>query len=169
MDNLKTLFDLALAAESIMRNFYRHSTQLFCHVPRLVDFCKNMEKDESLHIEKLLALRDALSPEKLRQRVDPKDLKAMKEIRMTFPDEILKRIETLDDFFELAHEMESSEINALFQSLLKEYSPSPRETRAFLFLHDAHQENLMALSKEFNLTERRKIRTQMPLGTPLKK
>jgi len=159
MNDLKTLFDLALASESIMRSLYRRSAKFFSHLPRIVEFCARMEKDEILHIEKLLALRDSLSLEQLSQPVDPGELKALREIKKDFPDEAFEKMENLDDFYELANELEFSETNAIFQSLFKKHSPSSRETRSFLLLHDTHQENLVVLSEEFPRAERQKILT----------
>ncbi len=128
-DTVATLFDLAISLETILRALYRKFAQRFAHVPEASRLWEAMGKDEMWHAQKLEAIRDSLSVDELHGEANARMLHAARWLVRLSVDDALKTVRTLQDAYELAHELEHSEVNAIFGFLASEFIPSEAQRR----------------------------------------
>lgn len=118
---IETLFQLALEAEKAARSFYQGLAQKFRHVPEVAAIWQQMMRDEAAHIHRLEEIHVGLTPEQLGASVDADIYWKALGTRRFSAEHSLGMIRDLEDAFQLAHDLEHSEINALFEFILSEF------------------------------------------------
>lgn len=130
-ETIAHLFHLIINVEKRARAFYRGLERKFQHVARASTVWQAMAEDEDDHIDQLEAIYARLSPAQRRAEVDPSVLWKAKEAQAFSPADSLDGVETLDDAFQIAHALEHSEVNALFEFIMDEFV-EPETQRDFL-------------------------------------
>lgn len=150
------LFRCAIASEQVFRAVYLGLARKFASHGDIADFWQSMADDEQNHAVRLERLRDSLSQEQASSASDYEmHLKAQSLRRFSAP-QILQRIQTLDDAYEAAHELEHSEVNLLFEFLSKHFSSS-QEIRQMVALEvKEHTMKLLNFFHAFGGREQRK-------------
>jgi hypothetical protein len=129
--DVSKLFELAIAAERTNEELFRGLAAKFAHYQPVADFWVAYAQDEVLHAQSLEQIRDALSPEQLSAAADPYRLEnAYKALQLQVKD-ALKGIDDLEEAYQLAHEVEHSETNAVFEFLIGNFS-ADQQTQSFL-------------------------------------
>ena len=130
-DTIERLFELSIAAEKTAGDFYAGLAQKFFHLPEVSEFWKGMAGDEEQHMRRLEAIRDSLTSSQLFVPADRAVLDAVKNAVKFSVTEMLASVRNLDDAYELAHDLENSEVNTVFELLSTEFRPS-RERKEFV-------------------------------------
>jgi len=155
-DNYEAVFELAREAEERTKNFFAELAKRCTHLPAIAAFWQGMSDDEAEHIRMLDEIRASLPDVQLRKPVAPHIIWKAREMLQFFSEKNLGRIETLDDAYELAHELEFSEINTIYCFILEQFIPAEKR-RSFLKAEiQAHQNKLTRFAQSFGDARRRK-------------
>jgi rubrerythrin len=124
------LFALAIESEDRARRVYTILGDRFAHVPEAAALFERMMQDEERHLGQLRSIRDALTSGQLAQPAAEGTLPRAKAVILAPVEDRLAAVRTLDDAYELAHELEHAEVNRVFAALANEFIPRA-ERRAF--------------------------------------
>jgi len=125
------LLELALNAERAAQNLYRQLEEMFTHLPEVAQLWRQMAQDEAAHVAQLEKIRASLSREQLLAPVEPSVLeKARYHARFAAEDE-LAAIRSAEEAYQLAHSLEHSEVNTVFEFILTELL-APEAQRQFV-------------------------------------
>lgn len=117
----ESIFEMAITAEIAARNLYRGLAARFAHVPAAAQFWKGMMHDEEAHAEQLERLRASLTAEQLAAPAQPSLWRRAAASYDLATQSTAESIRTLEDAYQVAHRLESSEINAIFEILMIRY------------------------------------------------
>ena len=116
-----TLIELAIASEQASQELYVRLAQKYSYLPQIADFWQKMSLDEEAHARGLEKIRDSLTPEQLQAPVDPVVFEQAKRSASLSVEDKLNPISTLEDAYQLAHDLEHSEINTVFEFITAEF------------------------------------------------
>ena len=164
-ETIGRLFEHAIAIEYKAAGVYEKFSRIFSHVADLHDFWQRMRNDEVGHATRLKAIHQSLSLEQLGQIADKKMWNSVMRTRQMFGTASVGTIETLDDAYELAHEMEYSEVNAIYKFLATEFVTAV-DQEAFVYSQiTQHQQKLSDFNQRFGDREsRKKIKARITGG-----
>jgi hypothetical protein len=165
IETIGKLFEHAIAIEYKAADIYEIFSRMFSHVAGLHDFWQGMRNDEVGHATRLEAIHQSLSLERLGQIADKKMWNRVMRTRQMFGTALADAIETLDDAYELAHEIEYSEVNAIFKFLATEFVTDV-DQEAFVYSQiTQHQQKLSDFNQRFGDREsRKKIKARITGG-----
>jgi rubrerythrin len=144
--SVRILFEYAIAAEYYARELYREFQRLFTAEPRVAAFWQRYAAEETGHATWLEQLLKKLPPETCDAPADSDKLEAARRIIKVPLATALAEVETLEDAYQLAHELESSEINTIFEFLLFTFADDPQATQ---FARDQLREHVARLTTGF--------------------
>ncbi len=155
------LFDLTIAAEETAEKVYRSFEKQFAHHPQIAHFWKSYADEEAGHARYLRELRSEISAERLEETADGSLFQQVQKLRRRLVKDHLSSIHTLEDAYQLATELENSEVNSLFTFVVTYFTPPERLKSQELLrsvLND-HINKLAELPTPYNSRlERQKIR-----------
>ena len=125
------LFDLAIATERAAETLYRELAARFVDHLEVADFWERYAGQESGHAQWLQRLRDTTSPAQLAAPADPVMLQNARALSQFAVANALQGIHNLDDAYQLANELENSEVNVIFEFLVTHFTMDER-TQVFL-------------------------------------
>ncbi len=146
---MDTVFAGAIEIEYKVADIYGQFSRLFSHVQELSAFWQGLADDEVRHATALRATRESLAPDHLLMPCD-KDLwdNVMRIQRMLNKD-VVGAINTVDDAYELAHDLEFSEVNVIFKFLAAEFVPSDERKQFVSSEITRHQRKLLDFGLNF--------------------
>ena len=165
-DSLEALITRAIRCELTVRDLYSQFAQLFSHVPTLATRWQALSEDESSHVELWQEVRGKLSETEFSRDADPDLLQDLLRVERLLEPDLTSRIGTLNDAYELAHQIEDSELNALFRLLVVEPVKEPQRKAFLLAQLDGHLERLMSLGRDFGQKARMSIARTGPPHRP---
>jgi hypothetical protein len=116
------LFDWAMKAEKIAEDVYRHFQASFASQTDAARFWRDYAAAEVGHARVLKRIREGLSPEQLAAPADVETAAAAQRL-LKFPvEKALQEVETLEDAYQLANEIESGETNVVFEFLIVHFA-----------------------------------------------
>jgi hypothetical protein len=116
------LFDMAVKAEQTAEKVYRRLQAEFAPHPDVARFWRDYAAAEVGHALVLKRIRETLSPERLAAPADIETAAAALRL-LKFPVErALREVETLEDAYQLANEIESGETNVVFEFLITHFA-----------------------------------------------
>ena len=115
----------------------------------LSDFWDELVKDEKRHATTLQDVKKLLTLEQLLTSSDKKMWDDVASIQRLLNKDLVGAIKTLDDAYELAHELEFSEVNAVFKFLAAELIPSEERKKFVVTEIKQHQQKLLDFSRNF--------------------
>jgi len=127
--SVRILFEYAIAAEHYARELYCEFARLFAADPRVAAFWQRYAAEETGHARWLEQLLKKLPPETRDAPADIDKLEAARHIIKMPLAQALAQVETLEDAYQLAHELESSEINTIFDFLLFTFADDRQATQ----------------------------------------
>jgi len=139
------LFELAIKAELAVEQLYRSFETKFAHYPNVAQFWANYARDEAGHAQWLRDCRVTSRPEHLSALADSEILDAATWIQQFSLENVLAQVHTLQDAYELAHELEHSETNLVFEFLITNYSGD----KSYSFLRAQLTGHVDKLTNEF--------------------
>ncbi len=154
---MEWLFERAMAWESAARDLYAMMAQWFPQEPRASCFWQELSGDESRHVEFLRETRAALSGDQLSAPLGQKESEIARQVEALLKRVRAEELETLDDAYELAHDLESSEINLVFRMLAVDTLADPERQNFLLTQVNEHLERLKRFSKDFKVIQRKLI------------
>jgi rubrerythrin len=160
---ISELIGLAIAAERAAEELYRGLEAKFAHHEAVADFWHEYAEEEAMHAAWLERLRDSLPPERLSAPADPGVLEEATRALQVPVKRRLQGVHNLEDAYQLVHELENSETNAVFDFLITNFA---EDEKAQAFLRSQLQDHIGKLAIDFPLqlrqaSVRRGIR---PLG-----
>ena len=138
-----TLLKVAVGLEDAARRFYEGLAERFSHCPEVAEFWRLMAADEICHKDRLTEWAASLDHTRLSQSVDAQMLLMAEKLLGTSVDDLLDQTSNLDDAYETAHDLESSETNVIFRFFIQEFAGDRRVTAALRHDLDEHVERLM--------------------------
>ena len=146
-ETVATLFELAIAAEKQLESFYRTLTERFAHVLTVSAFWNALADDETKHAGTLADIRDSLPPNVLHTNEDPVQVRKAREVLKAVTDNNQDSIRTLEDAYQLSHELENSGINTIFTLLVEQFAPSGGRPNFILPAIEIHLARLKSFSR----------------------
>lgn len=146
-ETVSTLFELAIAAENELENFYRTLTERFTHIPMVAAFWDALAEDEVKHARTLANIRDSMPPNLLNSKEDPVQIRKAREVLKALTDNDPDSIETLEDACQLSHDLEHSGVNMTFALLVEQYAPSDGKLSFILPAIEIHLARLKSFSR----------------------
>lgn len=160
---LEALFESAIQIERQVGNIYRELADRFAHHPQSVALWLSLAADEEVHARVLVRVRQGASPEKLASPAPAETLAAVAEISNRLGQAPLASVTNLEDAYELAHEFEHSEVNAIFEFLSVDVVPGAIEGE-FVRTHIArHQQKLADFRQSYRGQAWDQVRQRSPL------
>jgi rubrerythrin len=145
----RTIADLlrvAVALEQSAEVLYLGIADSFRHHPEVAQFWEHYASQEAAHARWLVGLQERLSADRLAEPIDPQMLEAGERVLAISPRESLREIESLEDAYALADELEHSEMNAIFEFLIEKLAETPD---VHLFLRSQLHEHVARLINDF--------------------
>ena len=157
-NTMENLFQLAIKSEWNSRRFYIQFSRIFDHVPEVSHFWLTLANDEEQHAKTLQEIQDSLSKEILAQEADRKLIKNIMNILSDLSKISIDQVKNLDDAYEIAHEIETSEVNNVFRILTENFIADKNKKETIISDLLNHVEKLMKLSENYgNKTWRKEI------------
>ena len=156
----------AIEAENSSHEIYLQLSKMFTHVPDVSKFWQNLVYNETKHAYTLLKVQTSLSDEQLATAADQQLMDSVTSVTSLLNKVSLGTVETLDDAYEIAHEIEYSEVNHIFKCLAGNFITREDEKRIVLNEIHEHQQKLTYFTENFDdRTWRRQVLTRST--TPL--
>ena len=146
---LDALFGVAISLENLAAAVYGRFSIWFGHVGPVAAFWKMMQADEHEHAAVLEKIRASLSREELDSPADPKLWVEAVNLQRFLSGQPAGPINSLEDAFELAHEIEFSEVNTIFRFLATRFVPFKARSEFVLSQITRHQKKISSFSREF--------------------
>jgi rubrerythrin len=158
-ETVATLFELALEMEKAAEALYRDFEAGFAHQQQAADFWRVYAVEEAGHARWLERFRNKLSAEQLSAPADSQMLQNAHQALYLYEQNTSRQVNSLDDAYQMASELESGEINVVFEFLVT-HSPEDKETQTFLRDQlKIHVNKLMTgLAAQFDPQTRREIK-----------
>jgi rubrerythrin len=154
---IQVLFELAINWETQARDLYANFANLFNHEPKVYAFWIQLSKDESGHIDMLKEILGKTPTEKLLMLVGNEQWQSVTRVEGLIKEASTRKVLTLDDAYELAHQLEMSEVNTLFKMLVNDYLPDKEGYNFILSDVKEHIDRLMKFGKEYIKLQKRHI------------
>ena len=155
-ETVRDLFEFAVIGERIMQDYYYGLVEKFSHLAEISNFWKDLAIDEARHMAVLAESKKSIGEDILSSKASPAITENIKDSLKFSAANMLNSVNNLNDAYELAHEMEYSEINSLFKFLTASLISSPGKQNDAIFLIDSHLAKLMDFSKNFGDAQWRK-------------
>ena len=152
MGRLMTIADLieaAIEAENAARKIYLGFSHKFLSHPEASDFWQTMADDEADHARILTDLRDMLEPDTLSVPIDAQLAEKALDLCNLDPIRKVNSITNLDDAYRIAYELESSEVNTIFNFLMIRCLSHERSCKIISSTMDTHLLRLAHFSRQF--------------------
>lgn len=153
---LSKLFECGIAAENAAREFYLGLIRKFSSRPVVCAFWKTMAENEEGHARILERSRDCVPSDRLGDGVDAVMAEKVEAISRLSVPEMLDSVHNLDDAYMLAHELENSDVNTLFDFLKLKLIARTEKENLSPDIIDRHLRRLLDFGKTFGDAEMRK-------------
>jgi Rubrerythrin len=153
------LFQCAIQLEKTAEFFYRRLGELFADYPDVVQFWNRFADEEHEHAVFLEEAREAVADDRLSLPVDESMLQRTKghiDIRSRVN---LESINDLEDAYQLALDLENSEINLIFEFMITNFSTRALK-RSHKFLRKQLSEHIAELEQGFPIQYRSRVARQ---------
>ncbi len=156
-ETVADLFKLAITAEKIMQDYYEGLANKFSNLSKVSNFWQDMANDESHHGAALESMCKSLSDTVLFSEAEFAILqKCRAYLKRVSVKDMLSSVKTLDDAYELAHELESSEANIVFKFLTAKFIKPEKRMKITIAMIENHINKIMDFSEKFGNAKWRK-------------
>ncbi len=143
VDSVEALLELAITAEQKNKKFYQGLSKKFSNIPAIAYFWQGMVIEEVQHSQELENIRNSLSPNQLSAPVDSSTLEKAKKAMGYSVTDTLSSIATLDDAYEIARDLERSEVNTVFAFIMNEFIPSEKQKEFIMWQLEHHTQKIV--------------------------
>jgi hypothetical protein len=144
--SIAELIDLSIAIERITAAIYGNFAALFTEVPDVAAFWTRYAHEETGHANWMRNLRSRVGSATLESPADSDVWEMAVRTSSVVPDEVLAGIDTLQDAYELANEIEHGETNAIFDFLVSNFS---EDEKTVMFVRNQLREHVGYLMNNF--------------------
>jgi len=137
------LLDLGIQLEAGVQRLYLEFATMFGNCPEVAAFWRVLAADEASHKNRLIQARSVLSGERLARAADARMVREAQRLLDVDLREGPEEVRNLDDAYELANDLESSETNTIFRFFLGELHPDVSVASILMRDLDVHVERLM--------------------------
>jgi rubrerythrin len=155
MITLAEVIERAAGLETQLREVYESFAELFSAEPEAASFWQEMAEGERVHASQLVETLSAYSPERLAEQADLKLVSAVDGVEEAVREARGVPVVTLDDAYEVAHMLESSEINTVFGLLVAMPSDTQSVSTLVAAQFDEHLAGLAEFGKSFDREARK--------------
>ncbi|MBN1694359.1 hypothetical protein JW879_03040 [candidate division WOR-3 bacterium] len=146
---LGKIFERAIETKKRVGQIYRQFARLFSHIPEVEDFWRKMNINQITHADWLKEIKESLTEEQVLSLPQVELVLKTHAIKNLFDEHSRREIGSLHDAYEVAHEIESSEVNTLFKMLTSEFISSEKKKNFILAEIDEHRRQIMSLQDKF--------------------
>jgi len=146
---LGKIFERAIETKRKVGQIYQRFAELFSHVPEVEDFWKKMNLNQIAHADWLKEIKESLSEEQILSLPEVEMVLKIHSIRNLFDKHLKKEINNLHDAYEVAHTIESSEVNDLFKILSSEFISSEEKKKLILNAIEEYRKQIMSFPEKF--------------------
>ena len=146
---LGKIFERAIETKKRVGQIYRQFARLFSHMPEVEDFWRKMNINQITHADWLKEIKESLTDEQILSLPEVELVLKTHSIKNLFDKHSKKGIGNLHDAYEVAHEIESSEVNNLFKMLSREFISSEKKKKFILAQIEEHQRQIMYFPEKF--------------------
>ncbi|MCK8113912.1 hypothetical protein [Anaerosoma tenue] len=150
-------FDRAISWERAAEVFYSALAEMFVADLAARDIWLKMAADEALHVTLLETGLVHLADDERAQALTAHQLDVVDSIERELREIRSEKIATLDDAYELANRLESSEINSVFQMLVLDKLEPDTRSELVRSQFEEHVARLAELRRAFTREERRAL------------
>ncbi len=141
------ILERAIWIEKKIADLYAIFSKRFSHVPGMIDFWSDLRRDEIGHMGELRMVYESLPSERLLNPESHAISISVHRAMASIDDACLARIKTLDDAYEIAHNLEFSEINAIFEYLTTDLVSPPLRSEMISYHVDEHEQKLLDFNR----------------------
>lgn len=147
------LINAAIAAENTARDIYLAFKQMFEHRPDIADFWRAMAHDEEEHARVLARVHGLVSVKDLTCPVDASAASKAYQLQSIDIDSMLDSVNNLNDAYQVAYTLESSEVNTVFNFLAINFLPSEESYKIISASISPHLLRLAEFTRTFGSAE----------------
>ncbi len=136
------LLDLLEKGERQTERFYLSLAEMFLHQPDAAEVWWEMASGEAHHLWLLEKAREAFTPQQLSRPADPGMVEDARRRAGIDVERLLSRIETLEDAYQTAHEVESLEFDAILEPIMLDFFPNDVRNKLARSQLEHHTKNL---------------------------
>jgi rubrerythrin len=148
-DALEEIFRRAVEIERAAAGIYTRFSQLFSHLPEISAFWLGLAEDEMQHANTLRDVCELLTSEQLASPCDIEISERVAAAQRMVREDSPASVKNLDDAYEVAHELEFSEVNAVFKLLATAFVPSEERRQFVVEQITQHQQKLVDFGRGF--------------------
>jgi len=163
---LHEALEQAILVEEAIGGLYRELQRRFSHHPGAVALWKAMAADEDGHAQMLRQVQERSSPELLGQLATGETGAKIASVIKLIDTDPLTSVSTLEDAYDLAHRLESSEVNSVLQFLVTEAVPGDLEPDFIRGHITVHQKRLADFRQVLDSPEWTRVKSQVPARRP---
>lgn len=153
LTSLGELIDTAIAAEDAARKVYLGFTHKFISRPDISDFWQTMADDEGDHGRILSEMRLHVSPEELSTPIDTRLAEKARQLQTLDIRKLVNSVDNLNDAYQVAYDLESSEVNTIFNFLAIQLLPTAESHDIISATIDRHLLRLADFTRAFGDAE----------------
>lgn len=150
---LNDLINSAIVAEDVTGNVYKTFERMFSHQPEVAAFWKTMADDENEHARILANVHGLVTVEALASLIRAEMVEKVYELKGLDIESLIASVHNLDDAYWIAYQLESSEVNTVFNFLTSQYLPADESYRIFSSVIEPHLLRLSELTRTFGGVE----------------
>jgi rubrerythrin len=155
-NTIEAIFERAIGFEYKAADLYKEFSKLFSNIQEISSFWQELSEDEIEHADTLQNIRKSLTSEQLLSPCDEEMLMKVDITQRVVAEVSIASIKNLDDAYELAHELEFSEVNAIFTLLAIKFVPSEERKQFIISEIKQHQQKLVDFTHNFGDRDWRK-------------
>ncbi len=155
-ETIEKLFVFSIEIELRAAAIYLAFAEYFPSVPGLANFWLDMQEDELGHARTLEDIRSALPPDVLQEAAPAEMWQNMQSLQKLISKDLMGGVHSLDDAYELAHELEFSEVNVLFNFLTSDVMTFGQQADITYTNIVKHQQKLLDFNNLFGNRDWRK-------------
>ena len=142
------LFEHAINLENGAETLYRNFGKIFSHYPEVARFWERYADEEKGHAAYLKRIQAGVDASRLSHPADRVIFQKVQQCLRDVAQVKLEEIQTLEDAFQLATELENSETNAIFEFIIVNFS-SDELAKSNQFLRTQLNTHIVRLEDDF--------------------
>ena len=135
--------------ESRSADIYLALSRKFRHVPEVADFWGQFVKDEHAHANILKDIQSGAQKDKQEIEIDNKSIENISSTHKWIKTDLSQFIRNLDDAYELSHEIETREVEMLFEILSTNMGKYIEKLRMIMFEEQGHLQKILDFSEVY--------------------
>ena len=155
-DTIEAIFERAIGFEYKASDIFKEFSKLFSYAQEISSFWQELAEDEIEHADTLQNICKSLTSEQLLSSCDEEMSMKVDMTQRMLAKVSIASIKNLDDAYDLAHELEFSEVNAIFKLMAATFIHSQERKQFIISEIGKHQQKLVDFTRNFGDRDWRK-------------